>query len=302
MKNATSYAKKVKKLLGRLQDVHPQLEEDADPVRILVRSVLAEDASRKDADRALAALEEEFADLNELRASPPKDVIECVGWNLPDVRQKTEMLLKVLNGLFQRVFDVSVEYMRGMPKRGLRRHLKELGLSPYPGACLTLMVFGGHAVPVDRTLIECLEMGGYVHPGSDLNDVRGFLERIISQKDAIAAHEVLRGYVAGSAKALAKKRKADQAAAKKAAEAERKKKKKKKKKKAAKPARPAKAAGRRKALEKRVRKSAGKPAGKTKKKKAAKEPAARRSARSSARSAAAKAARKASGKKRSSRS
>ena len=219
MRNATSYAKKVKKLLGKLPDASARPDEEADPIRILVRSVLEADASDKDADRAVAALEEEFLDFNELRASPSRDIVECLGEQLPRAREKGEVLVKVLNGLFRRVHKVSVEYMRDMTKRDLRRHLGELGMEAYASARLVGTVFDGHAIPVDQTLVESLEMGGYVHPESDVADVQGFLERIITHKDAQAAHEALRAYVARSAKALAKKRKAERAAAKKIADA-----------------------------------------------------------------------------------
>ena len=128
MRNATSYAKKVKKLLGKLPDASARPDEEADPIRILVRSVLEADASDKDADRAVAALEEEFLDFNELRASPSRDIVECLGEQLPRAREKGEVLVKVLNGLFRRVHKVSVEYMRDMTKRDLRRHLGELGM------------------------------------------------------------------------------------------------------------------------------------------------------------------------------
>jgi len=219
MKNATSYAKKVKKLLGKLPGASARPDEEADPIRILVRSVLEADASDKDADRAVAALEEEFLDFNELRASPSRDIVECLGEQLPGAREKSEVLVKVLNALFRRVHKVSVEYMRDMTKRDLRRHLGELGLEAYASARLVATVFDGHAIPVDQTLVESLEMGGYIHPESDVADVQGFLERIIAHKDALAAHQALRAYVARSAKALAKKRKAERAAAKRADDA-----------------------------------------------------------------------------------
>ena len=44
------------------------------------------------------------------------------------------------------------------PKRERRRCLLELGLSPYVAALVMLKVLGAHAVPVDQTLVDCLEM------------------------------------------------------------------------------------------------------------------------------------------------
>jgi hypothetical protein len=99
--------------------------------------------------------------------------------------------------------------MQKMSKRDLRRHLSELGLDAYSGAAVTLLVFGGHAVPVDNDLADSLKMDQYADPGAEPADIQGFLERVIPMKDAPAAHEFFRAYVEKSAKALAKKRKAD---------------------------------------------------------------------------------------------
>jgi len=220
MKNATRYEKKVRKLLGKSPGARGGTDGEEGPVQVLIRSVLEEDADGKDVRQAIAALEEEFVDFNELRVSPPKDIVECIGRDHPNIRQKAHMLVKVLNGIFDRVFVISLQYMEKMTKRDLRRHLRELGLSPYAAASAVLRVFEGHAVPVDRTLVECLEMDGYIHPGSDLEDVQGFLERIVSHKNAGATHEALRDYVGKSAKALAKWRQAAAKAAAKAAAAQ----------------------------------------------------------------------------------
>jgi hypothetical protein len=115
---------------------------------------------------------------------------------------------------------MSLEHLSKLSKRDLREHLLSLGLNAYAAARVLLFVFGGHAIPVDRTLAETLEMEEQVHPGSSVEDVQGFLERIISQKDARNVHEFLRAHVERCARALAKFRQAKAEAAAKA-EAER---------------------------------------------------------------------------------
>jgi endonuclease III len=213
MKNATKYQRKVRKLLQPARRARPPAADGEDAVRALTRAVLEEDATDQQAQAALEALLDEFVDYNELRVAPPKDLVECLGREMPAARRKAHALLTALNELFSRVFDVSLDHLQKLTKRELRQNLLNLGLSPYAAARLVLSAFGGHAVPVDRTLVECLEMHGYVHPGSDVRDVQGFLERIVPQKDAQAAHAALRAYVAKSAKALAKKRRQEAAAA-----------------------------------------------------------------------------------------
>jgi endonuclease III len=115
---------------------------------------------------------------------------------------------------------MTMAYMEKMPKRDLRKHLLGLGLGSYASAVLMLYLFESHAIPVDQDLVDSLAMEDLIHPGSDIDDVQGFLERVIPQKDAIGAHDFLRLHVEKMSKALAKKRKEDaEAAAKIAAEA-----------------------------------------------------------------------------------
>jgi endonuclease III len=220
MKNATVYEKKVRKLLSGMGK--SRLGEGwaaRDPMVNLIEFILEGDSFGKMAKTATAALLSEYVDLNEMRVSPVKDLVECIGRDYPLARIKAETLIKALNAIFDRQCVMSVEYMRKMSKRDLRKHLLGIGLNHYSAGCMLLMI-GGHAVPVDGTLVECLEMEEYIHPGTGVEEVQGFLERMISPKEGIAAHEFFRTYVEKSSKALLKKRKDEAAKARAAAEAE----------------------------------------------------------------------------------
>jgi len=220
MKDAKEYEARIKTLLRKKpKRVASARPEDPYDIAALVRAVLESDASRQQAEKALEAIRHEYVDFNELRVSPLKDLVECIGRDYPQARDKAQMITGALQGIFSRTYRLSLEYMAEMTKRNLRRHLKELGLNEYAEAALTLEVFGGHAIPVDQLLVDCLAMDGYVHPESDLPDVQGFLERVISQKDALAAHEFFRKYVQRREKVLLRRRQAEAAKAQ-AAEAE----------------------------------------------------------------------------------
>ena len=178
---------------------------------------------------------------------------------------------------FTRRNTLSFEHVEKMTKRDLRRHLAELGLRSYAAACMMLRVFEGHAVPVDQSLADCLEIAKCIEPGSTIEDVQSFLERVILQKHALAAHEFFRQFVAESARPLARKRKADaEARAKAEAEA------KKAEEEARAKRRSQRAAEARKARAKKARKRARKPSAskkageaKTPKKRSARRPAKR---------------------------
>jgi len=209
MKNATQYEKKVKKLLKGMKKVPVEAVEPDEALDVLVRAVLEADAAERDVLGTLAAIEEEFVGVNELRVCQAKELADVLGKDFPFARRKAETLGRVLNGVFYRTSEMSMAYLAKMTKRELRRYLLELGVGEYEAGLVVLRCFGGHAVPVDQTLAETLEMNGLVEPGSSPADVQGFLERIVAQKDAWSVHLFFRGYVARHAKALARKRKAE---------------------------------------------------------------------------------------------
>ena len=286
MKNASIYEKKVRQLLKGADKQSFGDAPDRAPLDVLVESILEADATNKQAGEALEEIYREFVDFNELRVSPPKDIVDCIGRDYPGGRSKAAMITTVLLRIFGRTCDVSMDYMKQMTKRDLRRHLGELSLDPYASARVVLRVFGGHAVPVDETLVEVLKMDEYVHPESDVPDVQGFLERIVPQKNALSVHEFFRAHVAKSAKALERKRKAD------AREREKAEAKAKARKKAAARAKKAKKAPPKKAPKKAVRKAGGKRPSKIKTKTSSKTETAKKPKSPKRKSATSKTARK----------
>ncbi len=217
MKNASTYEKKINKILRGMETVSvPTPPKGLDAVALMIESILQADASKKQAKTAMNSIAREYLDFNELRVSPVKDLVDCIGRNYPGVRTKTQVILDALKGIFSRTYNVTLDHMAEMTKKDLRRHLDEIGLDAYSSACVNMFVFGGHAIPVDDSLAEVLQMNEDVHPESDLKDIQSFLARIITQKKGPSAHEAFRQYITTHAKALDKKRKIEQKAREKA--------------------------------------------------------------------------------------
>ena len=210
MKNATAYQKKIRKLLSRARRCLIDPADTEDTIGLLLLAILEAEATRRQASQALNAIRQRFVDYNELRVAAHKEIQECFARGMTDGHKRADTIIRVLNGVFDRTCHMSLEHLAKTPKRELRKSLLGLGLCPYSAARLILWVFGGHAVPVDRALAETLEMDGYVAPGTSLEEVQGFLERIVAQKDAPGVHNHLRAYVEKRARALASKRRKEQ--------------------------------------------------------------------------------------------
>ena len=204
MKNAKTYETPMKKFLAQLpRRRRPQAQE---PMDILLESILQADATLAQAQAALETLRQEYVDLNDLRVSPPREIAEIIGEDYPRARDKAAMVTTVLSNLMESAGALSLESLRELPKRELRRRLTEMGLDPFASAAVVLRVFAGHAVPVDASVVDALQAEGMVHASSGVEDVQGFLERIVSQKDAPEVHEALRAYVEKQPKVLSRHR------------------------------------------------------------------------------------------------
>lgn len=220
MKHAGKYKPKLKRLIKKGLAKRPKDPEvpPGDPIGALVLGIIEADTTPKQAEKAFKALEREYVDFNELRASPVRDIIECIGEDYPDVFERATMIRTVLGGIFAQCSSVSLDYLAKLPKRDLRQRLAELGLNEYASGMAMLMGLGIHAIPLDRDLADCMEMAGCVYPDSEMADIQGFIERAVPKQSARAGHEFFREYVQTKAKPLAKRHKAE--AERRAAEAE----------------------------------------------------------------------------------
>ena len=192
MKNSARYAKKIKKLF---RDPSRPAPERGDAARLMVAAVLAEDVTSRQGAAAMAAVEEEFVDFNDLRVSPVKDITDCLGREFPGRHDKASSINRALNAIFEHTNALSLDFLADQPKREVRKLLRQkFGLSLYAESMVTLYAFDGHAIPVDRLLLDSLQDGDTIDADSDLADLQGFLERIVAAKDDHHVHESLRQF------------------------------------------------------------------------------------------------------------
>ena len=223
MKNATTYRKKIKDIVKRgpkAKAVAPPEAEDR--IALAVGAVLRADATDKEAEQALRALDEEFVDYNELRVAMPREILECIGKDFPAGRRKAGLISDVLNAIYRKGSRMSLDFLDEVPKKEIHRRLSELGLDAFSASYVALFGYGVPAVPVDDTLAGCLEMNDDVAPGSSFEEIDAFVNRAVPQRDAAAAYAAFREYAQKNVKDLSRKRQAEAKARAEAEEAARK--------------------------------------------------------------------------------
>ena len=187
MRGGTEYAKRVRQVYERAREsVGPRPEtEPTDPLEQLVLALLSWEATDTNAAKAYRKLTEKTADLNEVRVSSVREITAIIRELIPDSTECARNLSRALIAIFQRENGVNLDSIREKGRREARQYLESLdGVTPYAAAAVQLWSLGGHAIPVDRRLLEALRREGLVDPEATPDVVQAFLERNIAAAEA----------------------------------------------------------------------------------------------------------------------
>ncbi|MEM9418843.1 MAG: hypothetical protein AAGA25_07325 [Planctomycetota bacterium] len=184
-----------------------------DPVAQLIVSFMQWDSTRSKAEDAFVALMEEMIDVNDLRVSHPHELVEIIGEDYPNAVNRVIRLRESLHEVYAREHDIQMHSIAGKGKKEQRAYLDSLpGIAPYIAAQVTLLSFGGHAMPIDDKLLALLVNEGCLDEGTSVADAESYLVRQIKAGDALEAHLALQAWAdkrkAPAAKAPAKTTKA----------------------------------------------------------------------------------------------
>ena len=197
MKNSPLYSKRFASLFRRIKASHRKdPPEPAAPVAQLVIAFLEWNASRRVSRTAYRRLIENMVDHNELRVCHPHEVVELIGPDYPLAEHRAQRMLESLRSIFLREQAVTLDMLTRRGKKDVRAYLDGLhGMAPYVAAQVTLLCFGGHAVPVDDQLADLLRAAQVVDPEATLAEIEAFLERQVKADQAVATHTALMAWV-----------------------------------------------------------------------------------------------------------
>jgi hypothetical protein len=197
MKNSKEYSAKLRKLYLSLRRRYPKPRKVAytEPVDALVYAIVSENITETAAQAAMKKFADYFVDLNDLRVSRIEEIVEMLA--LDDVAVAKEIAFKlaaVLKSVFNKFNMVCLESLKKMSKKPARQFLEKFIGENHVFVvdyCM-LTALHGHAVPLTKKMIEYLRTNHLVHPGADLQEIAGFLERQISADNAYEFYSLLR--------------------------------------------------------------------------------------------------------------
>lgn len=195
MKDSSKYSPKITKLfdsLKRKSKTHP-MPQYTDPVDAVVYALVSEHVTEAFSERIHKRMMKHFVNLNDLRVSRREEILDVFGDSFEMADEVAASLTQVLNTIFEKRNTV---YLTGLTQDGKRQAHKELseieGISPFAVSYCFLTAMGGHAIPLNATMLRYLRDGQLVHPGATDAEIAGFLERQIAAADAYDFYMLLR--------------------------------------------------------------------------------------------------------------
>ena len=185
MKNASKHADELKALCKRLVREHkPEPRAPQDPLKTFVRAAMSFDVSDTRADEIMRLIDREFVDLNELRVATDLEIQEMLGQRYPAIERRVAMITQSLNRIFEREHTLSLDRLKGIPKKEARQFLRELPEAhPFVEAYVILFAFDGSAFPVDDETMAFLREHNVVDGETSLEDAQKFIEHHLKAEE-----------------------------------------------------------------------------------------------------------------------
>lgn len=180
--------RKIARLLETRYGRPDSCAHETDPVRNLILTILSQNTTDRNRDRAFDSLMERFPTLPRLAAAPPAEVEEAIRVG-GLARAKAKAILAALSRMKRERGDFTLDHLRGMPLREARAELVS-----YPGVgvktanILLLFSFGMEAFPVDTHILRVSRRLGLVPASSDLAKAALLLEPHVPEGESVPLH------------------------------------------------------------------------------------------------------------------
>lgn len=195
MKNSKEYAQEIRKLYRALKRKYPKPVRPAyeDPIEAVVYAILSAELTKPETEAALKRFSDYFVDLNDLRVSRAEEIVDLLGDDSPTGRDTVMSLTRVLGSVYNKYHMVSLRSLTKTGKKPARQILEKLnGATEYVIDYCMLTALQGHAIPLTKRMIQYLTSNNFVNPEADEQQIKGFLARQISARNAYEFYALLR--------------------------------------------------------------------------------------------------------------
>ena len=175
-----------RRLARRFGPLDPPVRRD--PVEELVLTVLSQNTSDVNRDRAFAGLRERFPTWDALADADEADVAEAIrpgGLS----RTKAPRLLAILREIRDRDGSLDLAWMREESDDEVGAYLESLpGVGPKTAACVLAFSLGRPALPVDTHVHRVAGRLGWIPPGTGASPAHEVLRRVVPPRLRVSMH------------------------------------------------------------------------------------------------------------------
>lgn len=187
-----------KTLATRLRDVSDRLSRRygrarrsahrMEPLRNLVLTILSQNTTDANRDRAFAALMARFPTFPLLAAASPKDVEDAIRVG-GLARAKAKAILSALSRIHRERGEYSLDFLSEMPLCEARKYLTSFpGVGVKTANVVLLFSFRKEAFPVDTHILRVTKRLGLVPPAADLSRAALHLEPHVPPGEPMPFH------------------------------------------------------------------------------------------------------------------
>ena len=169
--------------------------EPMTPIDEFVYSFLLWNTTSTKANVALRKVTSAFMNYNELRVTQSEDISDLLGVQYPELEERVQRLLAALGDVYNREHRVELDSLTDLTKRESRQYFDSItGITPFVAARMTLLVAGGHAVPVDDRMLAGMVEGGLFPDGGTCAEASASLERTVRASEGPHVYRALQSW------------------------------------------------------------------------------------------------------------
>ncbi|NLG83266.1 MAG: endonuclease III [Firmicutes bacterium] len=172
----------------------PLLQLTADPLAVLVATVLSQATNDRISFRAYTALRRAFPRWEDLMVAPEEKIAQIIA-PAGLAGQKAHTIKAILTRLSAERGQLSLDFLRHLSGQEVRHHLLSFpGIGPKTAACVQLFSLGQVAFPVDTHIRRVAARLGLIPAKTDPARAQAILEKIIRPEDCLPLHLAMIGH------------------------------------------------------------------------------------------------------------
>ncbi len=185
--------RKIEQILAALEACYgrPVHHQHGDVLEELVGTILSQNTSDVNSERAYRSLRQTFPDWRGLTRASDDEIAEAIR-SAGLSRQKAPAIRAAVAALLDDGYEERVRWLREAPLEEARAWLQSLpGVGPKTAACVLLFALGRPALPIDTHVYRVSQRLGLLPPGISASAAHRSLESLVPSEDVFRFHVLL---------------------------------------------------------------------------------------------------------------